>query len=270
MNDPIPDPSGGVDGSRASALFHGATTDFVPDVDRLVQGGVARGRTLRRRRRVGTSLAAVAVVGILGVAAGAGSQLVGGDLGSTGSLYADTPSGTPSSTPSAAPSPPSGATSTLPVDAEIAVAAADVPGIVAELLPAGTLGETLLDPPYGIADQRQKKIVHFVYDDTLTSFIIERADSLATCAEQVDPANQADGEPGGQCVEEDGVTLLTWGPETADGVTAQGVSAFVHGYVVTAISYNAIDGKDATPVSVDPAISMESLTTLVTSERWFG
>ena len=39
------------------------------------------------------------------------------------------------------------------------------------------------------------------------------------------------------------------GPTTADQVTAQGVSAWVHGYIVTAISYNASEGKDVAPVT---------------------
>lgn len=279
MTDHHPRPaSGSSDGRRASELFHGATTDFAPDVDRLVQGGVARGRTLRRRRRVGTSLAAVAVIGIFGVSASAASGLIGGDAGPDRSQYADSPSAdanatqapTPTSTATAEPpAQPDGATTTLPIDALVVVAARDVPDVVAELVPSADVGEIVNDPQ-GTADLRQKKIINFLVDGTLTTFIIERADTLATCAEQVDPADQADGQPGGECVEEGGVTLLTWGPETGDGVTAQGVSAFVHGYVVSALSYNAAEGKDVAPLRTDPPLSMEELTTIVTSERWFG
>ena len=278
--------SGGSDGSagrRASELFHGATTDFAPDVDRIVQGGVARGRTLRRRRRVGTSLAAVAVVGILGVAASAGSELIGDaepapiGLAETDTAADDATDAPPTESPTAPPSTsmprgalPPGAYTTLPIDTLVVVSAADVPGVIGELVPGGTVGEPLEDPPYGVSDLRQKKVVHFLYDGTLRTFSIERADTLATCAEQVDPANQADGEPGGECVEQDGVTLLTWGSDTVDGVSAQGVSAFVHGYVVSALSYNAAAGKDVTPVLAEPALSMQELTTIVTSEEWFG
>jgi hypothetical protein len=274
---------GGSAGRRASELFHGATTDLAPDVDRIVQGGVARGRTLRRRRRVGTSLAAAAVVGVLGVAASAGSQLLGdaeqtpigfADTGTAADAATDAP---PTESPSTPPSTngvqdalPPGAYTTLPIDALVVVSAESVPGVIGELVPGGTVGEPLEDPPYGVADLRQQKTVHFRYEGTLTTFVIERADTLATCAEQIDPANQADGEPGGECIEQDGVTLLTWGPDTADGVTAQGVSAFVHGYVVSALSYNAADGKDVTPILAEPPLSMGELTTIVTSEEWFG
>ena len=38
----------------------------LPDVDRLVAGGVSRGRARRRRARIGTTLASVAVIGVVG------------------------------------------------------------------------------------------------------------------------------------------------------------------------------------------------------------
>ena len=91
--------------------------------------------------------------------------------------------------------------------------------------------------------------MHFMYDGTLTTVVIERADSLASCADMVDPANQPDGKPGGTCEVVDGVLLLASARTKADQVTAQGVSAWVHGYVVTAISYNAAEGKDVAPVT---------------------
>ncbi len=257
--------SGGGDGQRASTLLHSATTDFAPDVDRLVQGGVARGRTLRRRRRVGSSLAAVAVVGILGVAAGAGTGLLGSQATPAPSQYADSPSSGPS--PS---SPPADPTKRQPIDATLVVTAEDAPEVIGGLAGEGTVEEILRDAPYGVVDEPQRKLVHFRYSGTLTTFSIEPAASLATCAELVDPADQPDGEPGGVCVEQDGVVLLRSEPTTADGVTAQGVTAFVHGYVVSALSYNAPDGKDVPTTAPSPPLSMDDLTTVVTSEVWFG
>jgi hypothetical protein len=38
----------------------------LPDVDRLVAGGLSRGRARRRRARIGTTLASVAVIGVVG------------------------------------------------------------------------------------------------------------------------------------------------------------------------------------------------------------
>ena len=40
----------------------------LPDVDRLVAGGVSRGRARRRRARIGTTVASVAVIGVVGAA----------------------------------------------------------------------------------------------------------------------------------------------------------------------------------------------------------
>ena len=254
--------SGGRDGQRASVLLHSATTDFAPDVDRLVQGGVARGRTVRRRRRVGSSLAALAVVGILGVAAGAGTGLLGSQATPAPSQYADSPSA------STSPSPATSVDRDL-IDARLVVPAADVPATIGDLVPGGTVGGIRRDPPYGLVDEAQEKVVSFLYAGTLASFSIGRADLLATCAELVDPINQPDGEPGGECVERDGVLLLLSEAETADGVTSQGVWAFVHGFVVSAMSYNAPAGKDAVPTLAQPPLSMDDLTMIVTSEVWF-
>lgn len=54
---------------RAAALLDTATTGLDPRVDHLVAGGVARGRARRRRRRMGTTFAAVAAIGVIGAAA---------------------------------------------------------------------------------------------------------------------------------------------------------------------------------------------------------
>ena len=53
----------------ATHLLDAATDNLRPDVDRIVAGSVVRGRALRRRARVGTTLAAAAVVGVTGLAA---------------------------------------------------------------------------------------------------------------------------------------------------------------------------------------------------------
>lgn len=63
---------------RTTALLDTATTGLAPDVDHLVAEGVARGRVLRRRRRIGTALAAAAVIGVIGTAAGVSPALRGG------------------------------------------------------------------------------------------------------------------------------------------------------------------------------------------------
>lgn len=256
----------------ASQLLHDAAPpdDLPSDVDRIVRGGISRGRTLRRRRRIGTSLAAATVVGAIGVAASVGPGLLdtGASRGVPGPGFATDGATSPSPAPS---SPAQPAPSTPPrgqVDARLAVAAADVPAVFGELL-GGRVGDVRTEAPYGVIDERMRTTVHFTYDGTLATFVVERADNLASCAELVDPANQPDGRPGGECVVRDGVELLLSPPEEGDGVTSQGVTAWRHGYVLSVLSYGAVDGKDAPPVTDVPPISMAELEELATSDVWF-
>lgn len=55
---------------QLTTLVGRAGDTLAPDVRRLVAGGVARGRAKRRRRAVGTTLGAVAVVGAVALAGG--------------------------------------------------------------------------------------------------------------------------------------------------------------------------------------------------------
>jgi hypothetical protein len=75
-------------------LVERAGTQLQPDVETLVAGGIGRGRTRRRRRRAGSAVAALAVVGSLGVLLG---NLSGGGGGTT--PVASEPTKAPSSTP---------------------------------------------------------------------------------------------------------------------------------------------------------------------------
>ena len=251
----------------ASRLLQHATTDLTPDVDRLVSHGISRGRGLRRRRRVGTSLAAAAVIGVIGIAASVGPDLVGGNATAPGPGFAQQTTSTPEP-----PAPKETAPSTtqpLPIDAALAVPAAQVPATFDELLADGTPGEILKNDSLPFLDKPQHQIVHFLWEGTITTFSIERADSLATCEELVDPVNQANGEPGGECVFIDGLETLSYGPDTYDGVTSQGTMVWQHGYIVSALSYNALEGKDVEPVSEQPPISLDDLIAVASSQVWF-
>ncbi|MFB9311509.1 hypothetical protein [Nocardioides plantarum] len=256
----------------ASQLLRDATDDLTVDVDLIVRGGIARGRTIRRRRRVGTSLVAAAVVGVIGVAASVGPGLVGDARGpGDGPGYAGVTTATgpapsaPTGTalvPTAPTTPPSGE-----VDAGLVVAAGDVPAVFGELL-GGEVGPISTVTGSEAVDLPQRRLVHFSYDGTDTTFGIERADALASCAALVDPADQPDGRPGGECVVRDGVELLRHGPETGDGVTARSVMAWRHGYVVSVVTTNG-DGKES-PVLDEPPISAAELERVALTDRWFS
>ncbi len=241
-----------------STLLHEATTGLEPDVDRLVAGGVSRGRTLRRRRRVGTALAAVAVFGVIGTAASLVPTL--GDRGQQDAPIASDPTAStvsPSPTPSA-----SSEDGTL----RVTLSAEDVPGAVEELLARQGAGPLRLDPPYGAVSRPQELIAHFSWQETLASLVIEPVSGNGRRA-----CESAATGPTYRCVSDAaGDPLLLWGPTTGDGVAAQGATVWRDGFEVSVLSYNAAEGKGSPTLFAEPPLTLDDLTLLAASDRWFS
>lgn len=61
--------------SGVTDLLEQGTADLLPDTQRLVAAGVARGRAQRRRNRIGTAAASVAMLGVVGGGAAVVPQL---------------------------------------------------------------------------------------------------------------------------------------------------------------------------------------------------
>ncbi|MDQ4053974.1 MAG: hypothetical protein M3237_14895 [Actinomycetota bacterium] len=236
---------------QLAALFRDVSSDLSPDVTELVAGGIARGRRQRRRQGAGAALAAVAVIGVIGVAASVAPGL--GDDSSAPPYAAD-----PSKAPSESAEPKSGQRP----DADITVKATDIPAEIATLLPPGQAGPALTQHPYPVVNEADARIVHFRWNGALTTFSIEPAAGLGSCQEMAGDT--------GACRDQGGVEVLTWGPSTGDGVTAQGVMVWQHGYAVSALSYNAPHGKEVAPIFAAPPISIEQLTGIASSEVWFS
>jgi len=241
---------------QLTTLFHESTATLEPDVTELVAGGVARGRTARRRRRAGAALGALAVVGVVGLAVGIGSAVGGSDSPEQG-VVADQGSDKPSDKPR--PSAPEGGPG---VDADLTVPARDAPGLIASMLPPGELGPVLQENGFPLVDEPRHKIVHFLWNGTLTTFSIQPASGLGSCTEFATPP--------ATCEVVDGLETLTYPPTELDQVTAQEISVWKHGYVIGVLSYNAPDGKDVAPVMDQPAISLEQLTEIARSDAWFS
>lgn len=238
---------------QISTLLRDSTSGLEPDVLDLVAGGVARGRRSRRRRRLGSALAATCVAGGLVVAANfdAGTNSLDGQVADhSGSDRAVTK-----------PAPPRKQREPGP-DAALRVAAAEVPAAFATMLPAGDVSTALDEAPYPLVDEPDRTITHFRYDGMLTTFIIDRASTMGSCQEQA--AGDAN------CTKIDGLEVLRFGPTTADQVTAQGVSVWQHGYIVTALSYNAAEGKDVEPLAANPPIGIDQLVAVASSPTWFS
>ncbi|MFC4784529.1 hypothetical protein ACT8ZV_08650 [Nocardioides sp. MAHUQ-72] len=252
------------------------------DPQRLVAAGITRGRALRRRQRAGTAAAALAVFGVIGV--GAVVVPLGGGDRSTPVASDPTPSPTPSAPPSSTPlptptsepsvsTPPSASVSTPPsasvsmppptLGDTITVAAPQVPATVGEILGRDGAGELRTSAPYSPASGPDTLVAHFSWQGTLTTVVIEPAGANP----------QRDCRAGGQgttcSTDADGDPVLTWGPTTADRVTAQGATVWQNGFQVSALSYNAADGKDAAPLTDAPPLSLDDLTAVAGSDVWF-
>ncbi len=256
---------------QLETLFRDSSSDLSPDVAGLVAGGIARGRARRRRQGVGAALATVAVFGVIGVAASVAPGL--GDSGdpapaaSTGSDPVK-PTEKPEVTPAA-----------QTIDAELAIPANDIPAEIATMLATDlpdaleSLGPVLREHPYPLVDTATQKIVHFRFDGTLTTFSVEPAQGLGTCAQFAQQSNDNTG-----CQVVDGLEVLTWPYRSLEElasalesgeVLSQGVMVWQHGYVVSALSYNAPHGKDVPTIMDAPPISVEQLTEVASSEVWF-
>jgi hypothetical protein len=236
--------------SGVTELLHRASDDLVPDVDRLVSGGIARGRTRQRRARIGTTIASLAVIGVVG-----GLVVVVPRLDDTRSA--------PERTIATQPTP------TTPVPTEPAAAAptslsrpaADVPATVERIL---ALQGRVSEPDIHL-DAPREKFVQFLVDGMVTE-VGMHADPDGSRERCEDDAERLDGT----CREvEGGGLLLTWGPTLADGVTCTGVDLQRYGFDIWATSCNAAAGKDSAVLAPVPPLDAEQLRVLVSTHAWF-
>ena len=231
--------------THLSDLLHSTSTDEL-DVAALVDGGTRRGRAGLRRRRIATSVSAAALVAAVAVGGTALAQLQSGP-----------PAGGPFASGSSSPT-----VDPKPDKARLAVAAADVPDMIGTILGDHTsAGAIRKADPYPFVDEQQTTIVHFFWQGTLATFVVEPA--RATCAQWAPQAH-------GTCTTSAGGELLTMPDTTADQVTARSASYWPgNGYVVSVLSYNASEGKDVAPIMARPPLSMDQLIAVATSDAWF-
>jgi hypothetical protein len=241
------------DDTGVTELLRRASDDLAPDVDRLVSGGIARGRSRRRRARIGTTVASLAVIGVVGGLAVVVPR-AGVDSAGDPGVATDGPSETPSPEPTGTPTAP---------EQLREIPAAQVPEIALSLLqpPASlTLGE-----PDVHLDEPDQRVVRARLDGMITDFgmFARKPGSASSCREDAESM-------GGSCHElEEDLLLLTWGPVEADGVTCQGANVERARYEVWATSCNAAEAKESPPLAADPPLTVAQLAQIVANDYWF-
>ncbi|MEZ0577109.1 hypothetical protein [Nocardioides sp. MH1] len=247
------------------AMLDGGTSTLQPDVDLLVAGGAARGRKRLRRRRTTTAAVSVAATVAAVAATSVGTGLLSDDahLGrDRGPGFAEHSSTSPTTAAERLQRQPAHP------DRPITVAAIDVPAAFAAVLPHA-VGAPIHDEMYRTRQSAHELVVSFHYDGTLTSFHIGPAAGNFPC-------DQLEGrdDPVTTCSVVDGLAVATM-HGARDGVRNTEVSVWNHGYIVSAISYDARetgygDGSFEEPVTDAPPIDVDTLLELTSSEAWFA
>jgi hypothetical protein len=248
------------DDTGVTDLLRRASGDLTPDVDRLVSGGITRGRSRQRRARIGTTVASLAAVGVVGTLAVVVPWLDDGTDRARDPGIATDGSGarsTPEPAEEATPSEDSAGERTLRD-----IPAAEIPEVALSLLAAGSslsvsAADVHLDDP-------GRKVVRVRYDGMITEFGVHRSDppSLVGCRRDVRGVD-------GSCQElPDGSVLLTWGPGPTDGVSCHGAALQRDGYELSAASCNA-SNRDARPLAPEPPLSLDQLVQVLVADYWF-
>lgn len=256
--------------TRITQLLERASDGLEPDVAGLVEAGRARGQQRVRRGRIGASLAAAAVVGLVAVSAAVVPSLLGDDARTVESGFADGPSddGLASEVPSQDPSTQVSVGPEEVATARLSMKAAEIPGLVRDLYP-GEITDAAERTGRIIDAGKEGQIAHFRWNGFLTSAGVNPARSEGTPVEVC----RAAAGPRMDCRErEDGSAVLTWqeeGPALDGGVTGRGVSVFTPGWEVWTVSYNAGDGKDSPVLAPEPPFSFDQLETIASDAAWF-
>jgi hypothetical protein len=238
-----------------SALLDRATADLATDPHRVVAGGMARGRALRRRRRAGTAVAAVVVLGVIGAGAAAVPQPRGGEP--TVGVAAE-----PTASPSEQAEPASRRFGTDP---------AKTAAVLEQLLPEGEVRDR---KAWSSDEPGKYQGGSLVWNGGLVSMLLEREDDRG-----------APRGPQERCLDSGGYVECAGLPngdwyttrtleEPAAGVEHTGiwstaVSLFtVDGFTLTATAYNGPGEKHVRPTAAEPVLDGPQLERIVRDPVW--
>jgi hypothetical protein len=254
-----------------TALLERGAQDLAPDIDRLVGGGAARGRRSVRRRRVGVGVAAVAVVGAVGIGAVVLPGSDGGRATDGATQVASTASPTPTARTRVVDTDDNGP---VEVNAELRPIA-EIHADIQRMLGPGA-SDLLQGPSAPMTRLHGDDLSWFFrFDDAEAQVSVHPFPTGCTpSGEQV--AHQTG------CLETDaGVEYRTAGPFSINsyghpdqGRWQQTVVSWQHGFEIMVISTNVHqeitnDAVTTTRVADDPTITMDELVALATSDIWF-
>ncbi|KQY57136.1 hypothetical protein [Nocardioides sp. Root140] len=248
-------------------LLHRATGDLTPDVETLVAGGIARGRTRRQRRRVGTTIASVAAVGVIGAGAFVVPQFLEDATPAASSARDDFTS------PDVAAAPEVQAQRQL-------IPTGQMEAVLRRLLPAGVTVTDLTvrhdtDDPQSPADR-----INFTVDGASVSIYIDEYNPQWRLDKGYEPiaiddecAQSANCEqtPNGSYLRKDN-RVPQWGEGMGPANQVSNDASYwgVDGYRFYSMALNtgAEKGSDGI-VAVEPPLTSEQLAAIVSSERWY-
>ena len=260
--------------SGVTELLRRASDDLTPDVDRLVRGGITRGRSRQRRARIGTTVASLAVIGVVGALAAVVPQLDGADSARDPGIATEGPSATeaPSPTPTPDPdrAPPADELRTLVSPQDMADTLMTLTG--ASRVDTVTADESAPDRPrlyYATVDGAQVSFSIRWYNNPL--LVEDGAQPLA-------PSFLCEPNPDQDCTTlPDGSRLLRENdsPSAGTGVPETFLERSValatyDGWQISVIARNTTDEKQGEVVADEPVLTIEELEALATTDAWYA
>ena len=255
-------------------LLRRASDGLAPDVDRLVSGGITRGRSRQRRARIGTTVASLAVIGVVGAVAAVVPHAGGADSARDPGVATDGTSATDAPSPTLAPdpdrAPPADELRRLVAPDEMASRVQALAGASrVDLFEVDRSSADLQRTYYVIVDGAQVSVRIRWYNNPL---VVEDG------GEPLAPSHICDPGPDLDCTTlPDGSRLLREEVRPGGG---QGVPktflersltlATYDGWQIDVIARNTTDEKQGDVVADEPVLTMAEMEALATSDAWYA
>ena len=256
-------------------LLRRASDDLTVDVDRLVSGGISRGRSRRRRARIGTTVASLAVIGVVGGLAVVVPQVGGADsapdpgIATDGGGVVATETPTPTPTPDPDRPPPADELRSL-------VPADEMARTIQTLTGATEVHEVFVDESgkdrprlfYGRVDSGLITVHIRWYNNPL---VVEDGGPPLAPSFVCDPGVEDDCTTlpdGSRLLREE--TFSGGGTGVPDSFLQRSLTLATHdGWQIDVIAFNSTGEKEGVVVSPEPVLTMAEMEALATSTAWY-